>query len=212
MKPLDCLSGKNFILFAGSRLFVMPSFFAIWKTFLVISLTLHSVEGDWNVTPQDQISGHLTESSISSLEGGPSVAAFNPISDPINDQITSNPFPATGTDTSCSDPNQNTPIKKRARRGNSPPTSCPSFLVPQDQQKPPKNPQQPDMNGAEGQGDNANPSTSPELPARLFRWKPAIEPLKNPCGIELLSLGLIPVCDSGYIGPTTALAECRYCV
>lgn len=209
MKDRLPLKGKKTSFFSfESRVFVMPSFFAIWKTFFVLSRTLHSVEGDWNVTPQDQTSGHLTGSSIPSLDGGPSAAAFNPISDPINGQITSNPFPATGMDTSCSDPNQNPPIKKRTRRGNSPPTSCPSFLVPQYQQKPPKNPQQP---GGRGQGDNANPSRRPERPARHFRWRPTLEPLKDPCRSEVLTLGLIPVCDSGYIGPTTALAECRYC-
>lgn len=186
----------------------MPSFFAIWNT-LVLSLILYSVDGDWNVTPQDQTSGHLIGSSISSLGGGPSVAAFNLISDPINGEITSKSFPATEMDTSCSDPNYKSPIKTRARRGNSPPESCPLFLGPHDQQKPPKNPQKPNINGGGEQGDNAD---EPKRPARGFRWRPTIETLKNPCSSELLALGLIPVCDSGYIGPTTVLAECRYCV
>ena len=187
----------------------MPFFFAVWKTFLILSLTLHSVEGDSNVTPQDQTSGHLTGSAISTLDGGPSVAEFNPISDLINGEITSKPFPATGVDMSCSDPNHKSPIKTRARRGNSPPTSCPSFLVPQDQQKPPKDPQQPNINGGKEQGDNAD---SAERPSRAFRWRPKLEPPEDPCSSELLASGLIPVCDSGYIGPTTVLAECRYCV
>lgn len=198
----------------------MPFFsFASWKTFLLLSLTLHSVRGDSTVVtaPQDQSSGQLTAgSSISTLDGGPSVeAAFNPISDPpIHGETTSNkPLHATtGIDMSCSDPNHKPPVKIRARRGNNSPTSCPSFLLPpQDQQqKPPKNPQQPIINdGGEKQGDNAE---GPEQPARNLRWRPKVGPLQDPCRSEILALGLIPVCDSGYIGPTTVLTECRYCV
>lgn len=193
----------------------MPSFFVIWKIFIsVLSLTLHSVEGDWNVAPQDQTSGHLTGSSISSLDSGPSgnlVATSNPISDPIDGEITSQPFPAIEMDASCSDLNQNAPTKKRARRGNSPPASCPSLLAPQDDQKPSEK-SQPNMNGGGGQVDNADPSPRPERFTYPFRWKPTIGPGKDPCSRESFTLGLIPVCDSGYIGPTTVLPECRYCV
>lgn len=194
----------------------MPSFFVIWKViFSVLSLSLHSVEGDWNVAPQDQTNGHLAGLPISSLDSGPSgnlVASTNPISDPIDGEITSNPFPATEMDASCSNPNQIPPIKRRARRGNSPPASCPSLLAPQDQQKPPEKPQQPNINRGEAQGDNVDPSPRPERPTRPLRWKPMIGPSKDPCSSELLTLGLIPVCDSGYLGPTTSLVECRYCV
>ncbi|MCJ1347292.1 hypothetical protein MMC31_005515 [Peltigera leucophlebia] len=191
----------------------MPSFFVKLKIFIsVLSLTLHSVEGDWNVAPQDQSSGQLIGSSIPSLDMGPSgnlVAISKPISDPIDGEMTSQPFRATE---SCSDPNRNAPIKKQARRGNSPPASCPSLLVSPDQQKPPEKPQQPNINGGGGQVDNADPSPRPKRPTNSFRWKPTLEHGKDPCSSELLTLGLIPVCDSGYIGPTTVLVECRYCV
>lgn len=187
---------------------VMPSFFVILISFL--SLTLHSVEGDWNVALQNQIGGRLTGSSISPLDSGSSGNLVAPISDPIDSEITSQPLHTTEMDASCSDPNKNAPTKKRARRGNSPPASCPSLLVPPDQQKPPKKLQQ--HNNSGGQVDNADPSPRPERPTNPFRWKPTIEQGKDPCSNELHTLGLIPVCDSGYIGPTTALAECRFCV
>lgn len=197
---------------------VMPFFVAIWKTFLVLSLTHHSVGADRNVTPQDQTSGHITgssSSSISTLDDGYSVAKFSTISDSINNngESTSTPFPTTGMDISCSsDSNHKSSIKTRARRGNNPPTSCPSFLlqVPQDQQKPPVKPQQPIINGGKEQVGNVD---GPEQPGRIQRWRPNLGPTQyHPCGSELSTLGLIPVCDSGYIGPTTVLTECRYCV
>lgn len=196
---------------------VMPFFIAIWKTFLVLSLTHHSVGADRNITPQDQTSGHLTgsSSSISTLDDGYSVAAFSPISDSINNngESTSTPFPTTGMDISCSsDSNHKSSIKTRARRrgNNNQPTSCPSFLLPQDQQNlPPVNPQQPIINGGKEQGGNVD---GPEKPGRIQRWRPKLGPTQSLCGSELSTLGLIPVCDSGYIGPTTVLTECRYCV
>lgn len=192
----------------------MPSFFIRWKISIsVLSLTLRSVEGGWDVAPQDQTSGLLSGSSIFSLDSGPSrnlVATSNPMSDPIDGGITSQPFTATEIDASCSDPSQNAPTKKRARRGNSSPASCPSLPVPQDQQKPPEKPQQPNINGG-GQVDNADPSSRPEKATDSLQWKPLIGSGKDPCKRESLTFGLIPVCDSGYIGPTTSLAECRYC-
>ena len=193
----------------------MPSFFDIWKISIsIVSLALHSVEGGWNVAPQDQTSDHLIGSSIPSLDSGPSrnlVATSNPISDPIDGEITSQPFTATEMDASCSDPNQNFLTKKRARRGNSPPASCPALPVPQNQRKPPENPQQPNINGGGGQADNADPSPRPVPASSKFRWQPSSGAGGNPCNREILTFDLIPVCDSGYIGPTTSLAECRYC-
>lgn len=194
----------------------MPSFFDIWKISIsILSLTLHSVEGGWNVAPQDQTSGQLTGSSILPLDSGPSrslVATSNPISDPIDGEITSQPFTATEMDALCSDLNQNAPTKKRAKRGISPPASCPALRVPQNQLKPPENPQQPNINGGGGKVDNADPSPRPERGTSRFQWDPTSLSGENPCNSELLTFALIPVCDSGYIGPTTSLAECRYCV
>lgn len=194
----------------------MPSFFDTWKISIsILALTLHSVEGGWNVTPQDETSDHLIGSSIPSLDSGPSkylVATSYPTSDPIGGEIISQPFTASEMDVSCSDPNQNALTHKRARRGNSPPGSCPTLTTPQNQRKPPQNPQQPTINGGRGQVDNADPSSQPVRASSKFRWQPLIESGENPCDSELSTFGLIPVCDSGYIGPTTSLAECRYCV
>lgn len=120
------------------------------------------------------------------------------------------------TSDACLDPKMSNPSgKSRVRRGSPQPNFCPSPLVPEagfteGSKKP-------------GPGQNAGDSGRSGLSRRVCAKKPApqqFDPLKmptlldgeiigNPCAGY--TIARIPVCDSGYFGPTINLGACRLC-
>lgn len=113
----------------------------------------------------------------------------------------------------CLDPNQNNPHSKtRVRRGSPSPDYCPSSLVPESGLiEGPKEP-----GAGQNAGDGVRSGTRRFHPKKPQRFDPLNMPtfedgetIENPC--TRYTLARIPVCDSGYFGPTTNLAECRLC-
>lgn len=103
----------------------------------------------------------------------------------------------------CLDPNQNNPPSKaRVRRGLTPPDYCPSQLVPEAGRNP-------------GDGVRSNnrkfPQKNPQRfdPLNMPTFQDG-ETMENPC--RRFTVAKNPVCDSGYFGPTSNLAQCRLCM
>lgn len=113
----------------------------------------------------------------------------------------------------CLDPNQNNPHSKvRVRRGSTPPDHCPSQLVPEAGSiGGPKEPE-----AGRNSGDGVSSGTRKLPTKKPQRFDPLDMPtfqddetIENPC--RRFTVAKTPVCDSGYFGPTSNLAECRLC-
>lgn len=109
----------------------------------------------------------------------------------------------------CLDPNQNNPHNKTRVRRESPSTDyCPFLLVPESRLI--EGPQEPGAGQNEGDGVRRYRPKKPQRfdPLNMPTFQDG-ETIENPC--TRYTLARIPVCDSGYFGPTNNLAECRLC-
>lgn len=195
----------------------MHSFFQAFSLFIFI--IFHSVADETSSNIDTQV--NTIPFLISDVQQAPFTG--NPLGQPepgsgssVNAGTSPDELLAEGSD-SCLDINQNNRHgKSRVRRGSPPSDFCPSPLVPEtDFTESPKKPEAGQNAGDVGRSGPSRPGrTKKPTPSRFDPLNmptfPDGETIENPCTGYLIIR--IPVCDSGYFGPTTNLAACRLCM
>lgn len=195
----------------------MHSFFQAFSLFIFI--IFHSVADETSSNIDTQV--NTIPFLISDVQQAPFTG--NPLGQPepgsgssVNAGTSPDELLAEGSD-SCLDINQNNRHgKSRVRRGSPPSDFCPSPLVPEtDFTESPKEPEAGQNAGDVGRSGPSRPGrTKKPTPSRFDPLNmptfPDGETIENPCTGYLIVR--IPVCDSGYFGPTTNLAACRLCM